>query len=249
MHDVSAHLSRARERDLGKERGRRIVLGATEVAIEDASQGIARQVLEAGGDRQRIGVLSPRPLRFETPRALAGADGGSAAEWFAGRLAYPQAVLEDRAIEGPIELDDEGIERVAAWMLVAPRRRIDARPNGRSYVIAPCHSPAQRTTGSVGKRSIDRYDDRVPLDERISGLEVRRQPALDAAGVEQEREPRSRRIPQFGRHLQEDAFERLTVIGARHAHGALRPPLGHGRREVDVEPERIDRQHRAAREY
>src|SRR2546425_10565380 len=137
MHDVSAHLSRARERDLGKERGRRIVLGATEVAIEDASEGIARQVLEAGVDRQRIGVLSPRPLRFETPRALAGADGGAAVDWFGGRLVYPQAVLEDRAIEGPIELDEERIQRVAAWMLVAPHRGIDARPNGRAHVVAP----------------------------------------------------------------------------------------------------------------
>ena len=94
---------------------------------------------------------------------------------------------------------------------------------------------------------VDDYSDRVALGERIAGLVMRQQAALDARGVEQHRQPSPFGVPQLGIHVEERAEQILAcrVVDDTHAHGRL--AFAHRCGELHVAAQQVARHELGAR--
>src|SRR5258707_10752208 len=120
---------------MGLAPGRR-VLGAPEVAVEDPAQGVAGQILQARVDRHAIGMATPpRGRGPEARAALARRDVDLTAKVGTVEVEHADAVLEQRVVERPVEMDLEG----DAWTSgpgPTPEARVDPSALGGSHPVA-----------------------------------------------------------------------------------------------------------------
>ena len=195
--------------------------------FEGASDAVAGQVFEIGVYHQRVCPGAPRELGYEAPAGLARPDREPTPELRGRRFRTTSSIRcssawssgSSKATTRGSRDDAEGRSSFHAagsgWTAVGGARG-EVHPCLRGHV------------GPVGAGPPGRDHERIaPIGfEDRAHLLVEQQAALDAPGVDEERQARSRGVPQLFAQFEKRAFHRLAGCGqdARRARTRIRAP-------------------------
>ena len=115
------------------------------------------------------------------------------------------------------------------------------RRSSLADLIAPLGRCPQRASRRVAEPRVDDQPERLARAQRVAGLAVRRQAALDAGGVEQDGEPPTDRVPQLVLGGQQRADDHRWPPSSSEPDVPGGVALAHRRREPHVEPEQVAR--------
>src|SRR6188508_198593 len=96
----------------------------------------------------------------------------------------------------------------------------------------------KRLAGRIAAGAVDHQAEAFTRHERRANLLQRPDPALDATRIDEEREPRHRRIPELLIEFEEGKFDRLPA-GIQQTDVLVDLPATHGSGEMDVELQQI----------